>query len=80
MHTSLTKGMLAGLKFNTTKKGKRTGDDGREVDALFPIQVEMKPEHVLSAKEYGDHIVLVSADGRKHKIVRSEKKDEKKTA
>lgn len=78
MHETITKGMLAGLKFNTTRKGKKTGDDGSEVDAVFPIQVDMKPEHILSAKEYPDGIVLVSKDGRKHKIAKPEKKEEKK--
>lgn len=78
MHTTLTKGMLKGLKFNTTRKGKKTGDDGKEIDVVYPVQVDVEPEHILSAKEYPDGIVLVSKDGRKHKIAKPEKKEEKK--
>lgn len=67
MHTTITQEQLKGLKFHTHKKIK-VQEDGKEIDRFIPDQVDLVPEHLLSAKDKGDHLSIVSGDGLKHKI------------
>lgn len=83
MHKTITEEQLSGLMFHTSEKRFKE-ENGKEIPYYVPAQIPMKPEHVLSAKEVGDITVIVSKDGRKHRIGKPEegkeegKKKEKK--
>lgn len=67
MHTTVTEEQLAGLTFNTTREIEQQVE-GKTIKVRQADRVPMLPEHVLSSKEVGDVLVIVSADGRKHRI------------
>lgn len=66
---------LKGLKFRTSE-AKEIEEDGRKVKRFFPKERPLTPEDVLSSKDYGDSIVLVTADGQKLTIDKTQKKGE----
>jgi len=49
------------------------GEDGKPGKQFIPKETSLKPEHVLDWKDNGNHVVIVTADGRKHTV----KKDQK---
>lgn len=55
---------LKGLKFRTAEPQKTT-EDGRKKTKYIPKERSLTPEDVLSWKDYGDHVVIVTADGQK---------------
>lgn len=67
---------LAGLKFQTNREVKKEGEPTRFV----PAERAMELDDVLDARMVGGQLVLVTADGRKHRLAveSSEKKDDKK--
>lgn len=58
---------LKGLKFQTSRVVE-VEEDGKKVKKSYPDQIDMLPEHVLSTREEGDRLIIVSADGRKHRV------------
>lgn len=48
-------------------------EDGKKVKRSFPLTRKMREEDVLSWKEYGDEVVIVSMDGRKHRVSKNQK-------
>jgi hypothetical protein len=85
MHTTITPEMLKGLKFRTPMMGKKEVNGEVKIVPVAPGEVDMLPEHVASAVDKGDHYLLVSKDGMKHRVPKraakkEEKKEDKKTA
>lgn len=66
----LDKKVFKGLTFKTNKKIKVAAEGGGEADAYVPDEVPLSHEHILTAKDLGTHIQLVTADGRKHRVVK----------
>jgi len=48
-------------------------EDGKKVKRSFPLTRKMREGDVVSWKEYGDEVVIVSADGRKHRVSKNQK-------
>lgn len=69
----IDKKYLAGLKFRTSEAKEIKGDDGRPGKQHIPKECALRPEHVLDWKDTGDSIVLVTADGKKHKVSKNAK-------
>lgn len=70
---------LAGLMFQTNREVKQKGEPTRYV----PAERAMELADVLDARMAGGQLVLVTGDGRKHRLSvesLSEKKEEKKDA
>lgn len=55
---------LKGLKFRFSEP-KEVIEEGRTITRYFPQERAFKQEDVLSWKDNGDNIILVTADGRK---------------
>jgi len=58
------------LKFRYSES-KVVERDGRKVKEFIPKERQMKVEDVLSWRDYGDHVVVVTADGQKVKVDKS---------
>lgn len=56
---------LKGLRFNYSEAKEEKGEDGRKVRKYIPKDRPLRPEDVLAFKEHPDHVVIVTADGRK---------------
>lgn len=56
--------LLKGLKYKTSE-GKRVNEDGRNVMKYAPVERPMRPEDVLSWKDNGQTVTMVTADGQK---------------
>lgn len=63
---------LKGLKFRSAEE-KVVEEDGRKVKKFIPTERPMTPADVLGSKDYGDSIVIVTADGQKITIKKEEK-------
>lgn len=48
-------------------------EDGKKVKRHYPLTRKMREDDVLSWKEYSDEVVVVSKDGRKHHISKTDK-------
>jgi urease accessory protein UreE len=73
---------LSGLKHRTTEvREVKDKDDGRQKKKHFPIEREMTSADVLSWKDNGATVTIVTADGRKltvDKKAKAEKTDDQK--
>lgn len=58
---------IEGLVFRSSEV-KEIEEDGRKVKRYTPTERPMKPSDVVSWKDYGDHVVLVTADGQKVRV------------
>lgn len=67
---------LKGLKFRTSEE-KVVTEDGRKVKKYVPVERDLTPDDVLDWKDYGDDVVIVTADGQKHVVSKNPKKTEK---
>lgn len=65
---------LKGLTFRTSES-RTVREDGQTVVRHFPVERALKPENVLDFKEYGTEIIIVAADGQKHRVVKKEEKN-----
>ncbi len=63
---------LKGLKFHSAES-KTVVEDGRKVKKFMPTERPLEPEDVLSWKDKGDSVVIVTADGRKVTVSKSGK-------
>ena len=64
--------LLKGLKFRDSVK-KEVIKDGQKVYQYIPRERDLKSDDVLSSKDYGDTIVIVTSDGQKITIPREGK-------
>jgi hypothetical protein len=67
--------LLKGFKFRTSE-AKEIEEDGRKIKKFFLKERPLAVEDVLSLKDYGDSIVIVTADGQKLTIDKTQKKGE----
>jgi len=67
---------LEGIKM-TGADEKTVEKDGRKTIQNIPWERQAKEEDVLSWKDYGDYVVIVIKDGRKYKVEKNGKKEEK---
>lgn len=69
---------LKGLKFRNSE-GKAVEEDGRKMMKYSPAERALRPDDVLDWKDYGDRVVIVTADGQKATVLKKDdsKKDEK---
>lgn len=63
---------LEGLKFKTSE-AKVIEEEGRKVKKFVPKERALKQEDVLSWKDNGNSVVLVTADGQKVTVSKKEK-------
>lgn len=60
---------LKGLTFRDAETRKvKDEDTGKEKEIAVPRERPLKAEQVLAWKDYGDLVVIVAADGRKHRV------------
>lgn len=59
---------LKSLTFATTRKEKVKGDDGEVREKRVPFTRPLEEDDLLDWKVYGQEVVLVTADGRKHRV------------
>lgn len=64
----IDKKWLNGLDFRNTKMEKVKGDDGKPKQVRTRVVVPLTEDNVLDWKEYGNEVVIVAADGRKHRV------------
>jgi len=67
----IDKKYLKGLKFRSSKARDVKGEDGRKIKQRFPTERPLTPADVLSWKDTGASIVLVTADGQKVTVEKS---------
>ncbi len=58
---------LEGLTYRSSEK-KKAVKDGRPVTQNIPTERPLKTEDILDWKDVGDAVVIVAADGQKHKV------------
>lgn len=63
---------LKGLKFRSAEE-KVVEEDGRKVKKFIPTERPMTPKDVISFKDFGNSIVIVTADGQKVTVEKEEK-------
>ncbi|NOZ81259.1 MAG: hypothetical protein GXP63_06330 [DPANN group archaeon] len=63
---------LEGLKFRGSKP-KEVEKDGRKIRQYVPFERDMTEADVLSWKDYGKHVVIVTADGQKVTVEKDRK-------
>jgi len=68
--------LLKGVKYHDSEK-KLAVKDGQKVYQYTPRERDLKPEDLLSKKEYSDSIVIVTADGQKIRIPKDEGREKK---
>ena len=56
---------LKGFTFRSRKAGTPKEKDGIKIKTFVPIERDLKEGDILSWKDKGDHVVLVTADGQK---------------
>lgn len=61
---------LKGLKFSGSEE-KKVKVDRVEKKRYFPFERDLKPSDVLDWVDKGDTVVIVTADGQKHKVRKS---------
>jgi hypothetical protein len=59
---------LNGLKFSTTRIEKVKGEDGKVEKKIMPVIRPLKEDDLLDWKVRGNQVVLVAADGQKHRV------------
>lgn len=59
--------LLKGLKYKTSDV-KEVEENGRKVKKFIPTERALKIEDVLSWRDAGDSVVIVTADGKKHQV------------
>jgi hypothetical protein len=60
---------LAGLTYRDSEEREITDPDtGKKSTVYAPREKPLKAKDVLSWKDYGDEIVIVAGDGRKHRV------------
>lgn len=65
--TKLMKKWIEGLIF-TGSEAKVEKKDGRKLKKFIPVERPMTEEDVLSWKDYGKYVVIVTADGQKVQV------------
>ncbi len=65
---------LKGLTFATAEPRKTKNEDGRDSVKYVPIERALKISDVLDWKDCGAEIVIVAADGQKHRVAKKESK------
>ncbi len=61
---------LKGLEFTELQEKKEKDDEGKEVIKKVPVRRALTEDDLLDWKTYGREVVLVTADGRKHRVKR----------
>lgn len=61
MAEQIDKKYLAGLKYKSSEKDKESG-------AFVSTKRQLQPADVLDWAEKGDTVIIVTADGQKHKV------------
>jgi hypothetical protein len=69
--------LLEGLEFKTSKSQK-VEEDGKKVTRYYPDSRPMEQDDIIGMKDMGDRVVIVSADGRKHRVAKTGKPADKK--
>lgn len=59
--------LLKGLKYHWSE-GRLVEKDGRTMMEYTPHERDLRPEDILASKDYGDKIVIVTADGKKYEL------------
>ncbi len=67
---------LKGLTFQTSEK-RTVREENKLVERFYPKELPLAPEHVLDVKDVGDALIIVAADGRKHRVAKKAEKAEK---
>jgi len=65
---------IKGLKFHYAEK-KMVEKDGKMTWEYKPLERALKPEDVIGSRDYGDRIVIVTADGQKLELYKKKKGD-----
>lgn len=63
---------LKGLKFRTAET-RTIEEEGKPVRKHFPIERALRPSDVMAWKDLGAEVVIVSGDGRKHRVTKGKK-------
>lgn len=66
---------LKGLKYRFSEP-KEIKEEGRTIIRYFPQERALKQEDVINWKDYGDRLVLVTADGKKVTVATEPKKQD----
>jgi hypothetical protein len=64
--------LLEGLVYRSAEKKEQAGKDGKK-KINVPIERPLEPSDVLDWKDYGDYVVIVAADGQKHRVEKPKK-------
>ena len=59
---------LKGLKYRSAETKTVTGESGRPTRKCTPTERALREKDVLDWKDNGDHVMIVTADGRKYKV------------
>lgn len=59
---------LKGLIWTGSKEVGKKDSDGRQVAVYESIRRELKSEDVISYRESTDEVIIVSSDGKKHRV------------
>lgn len=65
---------LKGLRFRSSDPVKGRSEDGQETIKHIPNERALKIEDVLDWKDCGTEVVIVAADGQKHRVAKKEDK------
>lgn len=65
---------LEGLKFKTSEPREVKGEDGRPGKQHIPKERALRQEDILSWKDNGNSVVLVTADGQKYTVSKAKGK------
>ena len=67
----IDKKYLKDLTFSSSRTREKEGKDGKKIIQHLPTERALQPEDVLSWKDYGETIVMVTADGHKYTVEKS---------
>lgn len=60
--------LLKGLTFRTAETRDVPGEGGQKEKRSFPIERPLKVSDVLAVQDAGTEVVIVAADGQKHRV------------
>lgn len=65
--------LLQGLRFRYSEE-KIVTENGRKIKKYIPQERDLTVDDILSMKDYGDSLMIVTADGKKYSIQKKNKK------
>lgn len=63
--------LLKGLTFRTAETREVPGEGGKKEPRSFPIERALKASDVLAVRDAGTEVVIVAADGQKHRVAKA---------